>query len=164
MFSKRCGDIRLVLVGKKSGKRVALHSDSFLNIFDTREEHHQPSHLSVQVSVHPRVLTDPAETYPCWTRGIDSNSETFHLHDEEAFAALFARLDPIYHDIIPTMRQFFADWVALDAKRAKYSAEAIRVACARFIYSPDRTFYDTQTRHIWTLVGAKEEEEDDAKK
>lgn len=166
MFSKRCGDITLVLVGKKSGKRVVSHSESFFNsgLFDATEDHRQPSHLNVRVSVHPRVLSDPVETYPCWTKSFEANRETFHFHDEEAFAALFERLDPIYRDIVPTMRQFFADWIALDAKRANSSAEAIRVAWARFIYSPDRSFYRTQTRSIWPPLDTEEREDDDPKK
>lgn len=145
LHSKQAGDMTINLTGHKSGKRTSLRK-----WHEVEEDYFQPSHLQVKVTVHKRLLSDPPDTYPCYTNfymyDLDDVPACFTLHDVDAVRHLFDRFDKTYQCIVPMIVKFFVDWIKIDALRKKKSATAIQSQMLKVIYSPDSPFHRSQTR------------------
>lgn len=155
LHSKRPGEMMIELSGHKSGTRNKSHS--YCSWHDAEEfDFFQASHLCVSITVHKRLLTYPLDTYPCrklimYTRP-DTPVVEFNLHDANAVKDLLHRIDQTYQCILPMLVKFFVDWAKLDALREKRTAAVIQRQMMATLYSPDSTFYKTQSRSNAPLI------------
>ena len=125
LHSKRAGDVTIDLFGHKSG---AIRD--FCEIPATKTLL-QPSHLSIVMHVHPRLLSDPLTSYRCVDtrfrhQTLDNEMIRFEIKDIDAFIIILHRLDEAFRSIENVVVNIYVDWLNLAALRDKKSACVIQ--------------------------------------